>query len=163
MLLNVGRRLAATHRVRITIVGRGPEEEALKAEFGHEPWVRFCGFFPRAEVGSFMAAADALCVPSLWAEPAGLVISQAMVVGLPVFASNTGGTPEMVADGVSGILLPPGDENAWYEALRDICDHPDKLETLKKGAREQGKIFDQDVLGARVVELFEWTLAQPAE
>ena len=162
LLLNTGRRLAATHRLRITIVGRGPEEEALKSDFGHEDWVRFAGFVPNAEVGSFMLAADVLCVPSLWAEPYGLVASQATILGLPILASNVGGVPELVADGRSGYLLPPGNENAWYEALKDICDHPEKLQALKEGGREQAKSLDPDLLGARVVELFEWTAALPA-
>ncbi|MCE0484948.1 MAG: glycosyltransferase [Methylacidiphilales bacterium] len=160
MLLRAARRVAATHPLCLTVVGRGPEEEKLKAEFGSEPWVRFAGFVPSAEVGSFMTVADVCCLPSLWAEPASLVASQAMVMGLPIMASNTGGFPELVRDKQSGFLLPPGDEDAWYGEIRSICENPGQLQALKEGVRELAAELDQDLLGAKVVELYEWTMAQ---
>jgi glycosyltransferase involved in cell wall biosynthesis len=160
LLLRAGRRLAAAgRRFLISIVGRGPQGEALQAEFGHEPWVRFVGFVPNTEVGGHMLTADALCAPSIFAEPFGLVIYQAVALGLPVLASNAGGIPELVENGLNGLLLPMGDEAAWEQALARVCDDPALLHTMKEGAARHAGKFDPDVLGERVVSLYRDTIA----
>ena len=160
VLLRAARRLAATgRRFRVSVVGRGPDGEALQAEFGAEPWVRFVGFVPNAEVGAQMMAADLLCAPSVFPEPFGLVIYQALSLGLPVAASDAGGIPELVADGQNGRLIPMGDEAAWEKILGELCDDPERLRALRAGAVRQAGDFDPDALGERVVAIFRETIA----
>ena len=74
-------------------------------ELGIEDIVIFTGF--RRDIADLMAAADLLVLPSL-AEAFGLALTEAMYLGTPVVASRVGGIPEIVRDGVDGLLVPPG-------------------------------------------------------
>jgi glycosyltransferase involved in cell wall biosynthesis len=109
---------------RLRIVGRGAERgslERLVQSLGLEGAVTFRGWVPPAEVERELADAWALVVPSLWAEPLGLVAVEAIVRGVPVIASASGGLGEVVAHGVSGLLFPNGDDAALAEHMRAIA------------------------------------------
>jgi glycosyltransferase involved in cell wall biosynthesis len=66
---------------------------------------------------ALLAEWDVLVVPSQWAEPLARVIQEGMATGAVVVATPVGGTPEIVADGVNGLLSPPGDAPALAECL----------------------------------------------
>lgn len=72
-----------------------------------------------------MADVDWVVVPSLWWENAPLVILEAQAAGRPVIASGIGGMAEMVKDGETGLLVPPGDAAALAEALRTAAGDAD--------------------------------------
>ncbi len=74
-----------------------------------------------------MQAADAFVCPSRWAEAAGLVNIEAQACGLPVLASRIGGIPEYVMDGRTGVLFPPGDDEALAAAVRRLTGRPGAL------------------------------------
>ena len=97
--------------LRFLFVGDGPElpmYRELAIELGIEGAVTFTGLLSNpTEMGVFDAS-DIYCQPSLWQEACPLAVLEAMSVKLPVVASNTGGLPELVADGLSGILVPVG-------------------------------------------------------
>jgi glycosyltransferase involved in cell wall biosynthesis len=100
-------------RARLRIVGDGPEREALGAlarAHDVEHSVIFRGWVAPSEVEHELADAWALVVPSLWAEPLGLVALEAIVRGVPAVVSAAGGLGEIVEHGVSGLLFPNGDE-----------------------------------------------------
>jgi glycosyltransferase involved in cell wall biosynthesis len=82
---------------------------------------RFVGH--QADVSSWLHAADVAVVPSLL-EPLGNAPLEASAEGLPVVASRVGGLPEIVADGVTGLLVPPGDPTALAAALIRLLDDP---------------------------------------
>ena len=63
-------------------------------------------------------------VPSVWAEPFGIVVIEAMAGKSAVVASDIGGIPEIVRNGVSGLLVPPGDSVALRGALADLIAVP---------------------------------------
>ena len=65
-----------------------------------------------------MNALDVMTLPSTWKEPCAAVVQQAMALSKPVIGTNTGGTPEMIADGETGLLVPPGDGEALADADR---------------------------------------------
>ncbi|AZB62464.1 glycosyltransferase [Cereibacter sphaeroides] len=90
-------------------------ETALAAA---RPLAQHPGPYDRAALASRMADADWVVVPSLWWENAPLVILEAQAAGRPVIASGIGGMAEMVKDGETGLLVPPGDAAALAEALR---------------------------------------------
>jgi glycosyltransferase involved in cell wall biosynthesis len=79
--------------------------------------------------------ADILLVPSLWQEPFGLVVVEAMARGLPVIASDEGGPAEIVTHGKDGILVKPGDERALASAITDLLGHEDWRVRLAINAR----------------------------
>ena len=83
--------------------------------------VTFRGWVAPAEVEHEIADAWALVVPSLWAEPLGLVALEAIVRGVPVIASASGGLGEVVEHGISGLLFPNGDEDALTRHLEAVA------------------------------------------
>lgn len=109
----------------LLVVGEGSQRDALEArasELGIADHVVFTG--RRDDVPAVTAALDVAVLPS-YREAQGLVILEAMALGRPVVASNVGGIPEVIDDGVSGLLVPPGDPAALAAAIvRLLTDHP---------------------------------------
>ena len=94
----------------------------------------------REDVDTVLGAADALTVPSTRPEPLGLVALEGALAGLPVVASSHGGVTEIVRDGETGLLVPPGDPGALATALRALADDPAR-------AAEMGAAGSKDVAG----------------
>ena len=108
----------------LRIVGDGEERpslERLTESLGLGASVAFRGSQPLAGVEQELAAAWASVAPSLWAEPLGLAAAEAVVRGVPVIASSTGGLAEVVEHGRSGLLFPNGDEAALAQCLEDVA------------------------------------------
>jgi glycosyltransferase involved in cell wall biosynthesis len=109
----------------LLIVGEGSRREALEAlarqlRIAHR--VVFTG--RRDDVPSVTAALDVAVLPS-YREAQGLSILEALALSRPVVASNVGGIPEMISDGVNGLLVPPHDPDALATAIvRLLRDHP---------------------------------------
>jgi glycosyltransferase involved in cell wall biosynthesis len=109
----------------LLIVGEGSQRGPLEASaraLGIADRVVFTG--RRDDVPAVTAALDVAVLPS-YREAQGLVVLEAMALGRPVVASNVGGIPEMIDDGVSGLLVPPEDPAALAAAIvRLLTDHP---------------------------------------
>jgi glycosyltransferase involved in cell wall biosynthesis len=109
----------------LLVVGEGSRHEALveqARELGIADRVVFTG--RRDDVPAVTAALDVAVLPS-YREAQGLSILEAMALSRPVVASNVGGIPEVIEDGVSGLLVPPHDPEALAAAIcRLLCDHP---------------------------------------
>jgi glycosyltransferase involved in cell wall biosynthesis len=109
--------LATLPHARFVLVGTGGQETVLRstaARLGVGGSVNFLG--ERLDVAALLPTFDVFVLPSLQ-EGLPNAILEAMAVGLPVVATRTGGVPEVVEDGVTGILIPPGDERALAAAL----------------------------------------------
>jgi hypothetical protein len=98
--------------------------------------VRWHGHVPQPEVPRLLANLDVLVVPSIWPENSPCVIREAFLAGTPVVASRVGGIPEMVRDGVDGLLVPPGDAGALGAALHRLIEEPALLPRLRRGIPE---------------------------
>lgn len=85
----------------------------------HADHLTYLGPQPRERVWELMAESRAVLVPSLWDEPFGLVACEAMATGAPVIGYASGGLREVVAEGVTGVLTPPGDIAGAAAALRE--------------------------------------------
>jgi len=110
---------------RFLIVGDGVGFDEVRRrvrEAGLEPHVIMTGF--RRDVPEVMAALDVLVLPSVRSEAASQVIPQAFAVGTPVVASSIGGSPELVRDGETGRLVPPGDARALAAAIVALLREP---------------------------------------
>lgn len=97
--------------------------------------VRFLGRLDRTQVWQALATADVVVVPSLWHETFCLVAHEARLAGAPVLASRMGALTEAVHHHVDGLLLPPGDSQAWVAALQQIIDQPDLLDRWRQQIR----------------------------
>jgi len=123
-------------RYRLILMGEGPEEEGLRKlveELGLDRRVNFLGFV--AEVNDFVAASDIVVVPSIWREACPRQIIEAMSLGVPVIASRIGGIPELLVDGVHGLLVPAADANALAAAIQRIGDDPATRAVMGAAAR----------------------------
>jgi glycosyltransferase involved in cell wall biosynthesis len=124
------------HReARLRIAGDGPQAShlaQLAAELGLEGRVDLVGL--TNDVPALLKEADIYVHPTL-AEAFGLAIAEAMATGLPVVASRLGGIPELVEDGVSGLLVEPRDSKAIARAIDLLLDVPELRMRLGRNAR----------------------------
>jgi glycosyltransferase involved in cell wall biosynthesis len=132
---------------RLRIAGRGPEQENLErtaVNLGIEKSVTFLGWLSPIDIEHQLRDAWALVAPSVWAEPFGLVAVEAIVRGVPVIASSSGGLSEIVEQGVSGLLFPNNDELALIQNMRAIANssvfptHTLPIEVQKRAAQDFG-------------------------
>ncbi len=110
--------------IRLRVVGDGPLRSSLEqtaAALALGDAVEFTGWVPFEQVEGRMADAWALVAPSRWAEPLGLNALEAIVRGVPVIASATGGLAGSVENGVTGLLFPNGDAGALAGCLVDVA------------------------------------------
>lgn len=126
------------------IVGAGPEEARWRAEAkasGVGEHVVFAGEAGGGELSRYYGLADLfVAVPKESAndvEGFGIVFLEAALHGLAVVAGRTGGVPEAVLDGETGLLVAPEDENALFEALSELLRSPEKAARLGRRARER--------------------------
>jgi glycosyltransferase involved in cell wall biosynthesis len=116
---------------RLVVAGTGPDEDRLRARA--PAGVDFRGLVPPAEVRALLADARALILPSLSYEGAPLSVVEAYAAGVPVLANAIGALPEVVEDGISGILVPPRDPAALAGAVRRLAADVES-ERLGEGA-----------------------------
>jgi len=147
--------------VRLEIVGRdeNPEyAEELRQELFRlrlNGRVSFVGEVPQAELANRMSRSRVFVLPSL-SEGLGRVVVEAMATGTPVIGSHVGGIPEMVQEGLTGFLVPPGDEEALAERLRWVLKHPQEAKAMGHRAREFARsFFSPEVYLAGYRRLFE--------
>lgn len=117
VLKNSGLRFEAN---MIGCKGTWVEKYALKLGIAKE--VNFYGRLPKREVYHLMGSSSAVAVPSIWPEPFGIVALEANYLGVPVVASRTGGLSEIIVDGVTGLLVSPGDPKALAESIMMVLD-----------------------------------------
>lgn len=99
------------------ILGEGSTSEAITREIEHtglKEKIFLLG--KKSDIGAWLQHCEIFVLPSIW-EGASIALLEAMAAGLPVVATATGGTPELVEDGISGILVPPADPTALAGAL----------------------------------------------
>ncbi|WP_279165375.1 glycosyltransferase [Thermus scotoductus] len=150
--------IATSHngRLRLLLVGDGPLrrelEDRVKA-LGLEDRVRFLGL--RTDVPEILAAADAFILSSRW-EGNPLSVMEAMAAGKPVIATAVGGVPELVQDGKSGVLVPPGDVEALAEAILRLAGDVHLRRQLGQEAFKQARErFDVSVMVKGYETLYE--------
>lgn len=157
ILLEAMRRVAdLVPGARLVVVGTGPEEERLRVQatsLGLDARVHFLGL--RRDIPTILAALDVFAGPSLIQEVFGIVFLEAGVMGLPVVASRLDGIPEVVLDGETGILVPPGDPAALADAVGDLLEDRSRAEGMGKRGRDRVlSTFTADRLVGRIEALY---------
>jgi len=121
----------------LLIVGEGGlEQEVHKqiASLGLERQVKMLGF--RADPRPYYAAADIALVPSHWEEAAAVVNIEAQAMGVPVIASRDGGLPEYIAEGETGLLVPPADAESLAEAIIFLSESAQRRAAIGRAGRQ---------------------------
>lgn len=127
--------------IKLIVAGAGPFDKAYREEvkkLGCADAVEFVGY--RNDSPDLMAAADLVVLPSL-AEAFGLVLTEALYLGVPVVATRVGGIPEIVEHGVNGLLVPPADSRALADAIVKLLEDPQRRKEMAGAGR--GKIEDR--------------------
>ncbi len=123
--------------VQFALAGEGPLREQLMARIqalGLEEQVRVLGEVPGAS--RLMSVANLVTLTSQW-EGAPYALLEAMGWSRPVVATAVNGCPEIVEDGVTGVLVPPGDPEAWARAVVSLLDDGDRAATMGRKGRQR--------------------------
>lgn len=105
--------------------------------------ITFTGFIPYEKVPSYLQLADIAVLPSIWDEPFGLTIVEAMASGLPLITTRSGGIPE-ICEGVATIVDRENIVERLTDAILDLYHHPDKRKQMASAALERAKLFDKE-------------------
>jgi glycosyltransferase involved in cell wall biosynthesis len=147
-LTQFDRRTQEGRKVRLWLVGSGPDETSLREHAARSTageCVVFEGAINQDRIREFYAAADVFCLPS-FAEGPPVVLMEAMAMELPCVTTCFAGSSELIRDGVDGLLVPPSDLDALVRSLARLMDHA----KLRKQVGKSGR--------ARVVEHFDLRL-----
>lgn len=129
----------ATSRPLDQVLPPGVSTVALRPEQMSEAWAR----------------AALAVIPSLWAEPFGLVAIEALAAGTPVVAAASGALPELVTDGVDGCLVPPGDPTALAVAIDRLLEDEGRRKAMSDAARTNAERFAAHVVIPRIESVYE--------
>ncbi len=155
----------AIPNARLLVAGQGPatsELRALASELGLDDAVTWLGHLPREEMERRFDGAWVQAVPSLWAEPFGNVSTEAMMRGTAVVASAVGGQTDIVVDGQTGFLVPPGDVGALAARLRHLLRDRTVAEAMGQvGRRRALAQFSEAHRTQRFVGIYERLRALP--
>lgn len=151
-------------KARLVMIGDGPELGACKElarELGIFERCTFPGTYDA--IWELLPQADVFFLPSDY-ESFGLSALEAMACGVPVVASNTGGLPEVVEDGVSGFLHTPGNVDAMAASIRKLLSDDELAKKMGAAARERASSkFRREALLPVWEAYYERILSQPAK
>ncbi|HEU5101271.1 MAG TPA: glycosyltransferase family 4 protein, partial [Roseiflexaceae bacterium] len=129
------------------------ELERLAEQVGVAEHTRFLGYYPDLE--TILQASDLLVSPSL-REGMQVSLIEAMAAGLPIVATAVGGTPDAVADGESGVLVPPSDADALAGRVIELLGDRERMRRMgAAGRRRAEELFDSRVVAAQVLRACE--------
>lgn len=114
--------------------------------------------WPHASIMRAWSLCTIALVPSIWPDPCPTVAMEAMVMGRPVVASRIGGLPDIVDDGKTGLLVPPGDEQALRTAIKCLLDDAALREQMGARAKQQVVQFKASTVVPRIEEVYREVL-----
>ncbi|MDX1395608.1 MAG: glycosyltransferase family 4 protein [Gemmatimonadota bacterium] len=153
---------ARLDHVRLMIIGDGPERPKLERRATRPDLrgrVEFTGWLERREVERRLSGSSVQVVPSEWSEPFGIVAAEALARGTPVVASDVGALPEIIEDGVSGLLAPPGDAEALASRIGRILDDTALRGRLAEAGLARAERFTIGRFADAMLAAYERTIA----
>lgn len=144
--------------VKVVIAGDGferPELIGLAESLGIARDVTFLGWVPNSELPPYYRAAAVSVIPSL-EEGFGIPAAEAMGCQTPVVASDAGGLPEVVEDGVTGLVVPRGDSRALADAIGTLLADPARRVQMGRAGRERAlRLFDWDRTAEQLERIYD--------
>jgi glycosyltransferase involved in cell wall biosynthesis len=134
----------------------------MSSDLGLNETVQFRGWLSREELATCYAEAEIVAIPSVWPEALASVGVEALAAGRPVVASDVGGIPEVVVDGVTGRLVRRRDARMFAEALVDILTNAETAEQMSVSSRLNLGKFRMDVFVDRLESIYEMLVNQTA-
>jgi glycosyltransferase involved in cell wall biosynthesis len=136
---------------RSVVVGDGPAREELEERL---PESIFTGYLDGADLSRAYASSDVFLFPSD-TETFGNVTLEAMASGLPTVCANAVGSRDLVNDGTTGILCPPGDVSAFTDAVEQLATDDDRRHAMGEAARQRAMEFEWDTILARMNRYYD--------
>jgi glycosyltransferase involved in cell wall biosynthesis len=150
--VELAKRSAKRKDIKFVITGYGYQKLGL-------PNLKSVGWLGREEVFKVLAGSYLVVVPSIWSEPFGLVVSQAMAVGRPVIAYASGGIVEQVIDGETGFLVRRGDLDGLEERVLQLVDNLELAKEMGENSRKNAeKKYDYKIMARKYIEILLETL-----
>ncbi|HLG11836.1 MAG TPA: glycosyltransferase family 4 protein [Dehalococcoidia bacterium] len=138
-------------RFRFIMIGEGPRRQALEERAGED--VEFMGFYPDA--AECYAAFDIFVMPSLW-EGGPITVLEAAAMARPIVSTDVGMVSEVIEQGITGLVVPPGDTEALAAAVRTLAADVEKACEMGRRARETIlRDFGEDVMIDRMLGIYE--------
>jgi glycosyltransferase involved in cell wall biosynthesis len=140
------------YKVRLLLVGDGPERENLEAitqQLNLNSAVIFTGF--QSQPADYLSLMDIFLLPS-FTEGTSMTLLEAMSLGIPTVATRVGGTPEIVEDKETGLLVESDDLEAFTSAIKNLLDQPAERERMGNAAKVR---FDQNFSVAKMVNQYQ--------
>lgn len=138
--------------VRLALVGFGPDEDRIRSTIeavGLDDRVTILGRVSRDDIPVHMASADLVVLPSIKIEGLGVVLLEALASGTPVVGSDVGGIPDIIEDGVTGLLCRSQDPpDIAAKCVRILQDEDLKRRTTEKGMKLVEAQFSWAKIGA---------------
>ncbi|MFI5323068.1 MAG: glycosyltransferase family 4 protein [Thermodesulfobacteriota bacterium] len=145
--------------VKLLIAGDGPEREKLDlliSELNLSSYVTFHGHLSLLDIDKTFSGAWVQVVPSVWAEPFGITAVEAMMRGTAIIASDSGGLREIIENGKSGILVPPGDADALADKLMMLLKDKGLSESLGKAGRRRAELrYGEEQFLDKIIGIYE--------
>ena len=116
----------------------------------------FTGYINYEHIPAYLKMADIAIVPSMWEEPFGLTVVEALAAGLPLIATNSGGIPEICA-GVATIINRDNIVSNITSAILDLYEHPEKRRAMSEAALKRSKLFSKERYAREFFEALETT------
>lgn len=145
--------------LNLRIAGTGPEEyisslKSLAEKEGVDKRIEWLGFVP--DIFEEIRRSDICVAPSLWREPFGLTIIEFMSQGRPVVTTDNGAQPEIITDGIDGILIPAGDAASLAGAIRSLVENPSlRKEIGRKGADTFKRRFAYPIFFSKIISIYK--------
>jgi glycosyltransferase involved in cell wall biosynthesis len=156
LLSAMGRLKARGLAPRLTVIGSGPEEPALKSQakaLEIADQIEFAGVKVETELARLLNEHKILIVPSRWQEPFGIVALEGIACGCVVIGSEGGGLKDAI--GPCGVTFPNGDVEALASALADLLTGPDKLRGFRARAEEHLSLHKKSDVAAAYLQVFK--------
>ena len=153
---------AASPGLSLVIAGSGPLEDDVRAWAAARPSVRFAGQLDPGACAAAMAAAMAVVLPSAWEETFGLAAVEAMALGVAPVAAGHGAFPELITDGVDGLLFRPGDPAALAAAF-ELGDSNNVIfeEYGAQARKTYEQRFDPDDSLRQLIDIYQYAIGHP--
>jgi len=155
-LVDAAARVLPEHpELHLVLAGDGPllddiRRQVAAAELNER--VHFLG--TRRDVPALLAASDSFVLPSLW-EGLPVALVEAMAGHLPVIATRVSGTEQVMIDGTTGWVVPPGDASALADAMLELLADDRRAATMAASARHRAPRFSAEIQAAELSTLFE--------
>ena len=153
-LIQAMHRLQQIPRIKLVIIGANTYGEKqgdtsftrqLRQEAASlKDKIVFTGFISYTDIPSYLKAADLAVLPSMWEEPFGLTIVEALAAGLPLISTYSGGIPE-ICKNVAVLVDRESIVSNLVTAILDLYEHPEKRRAMAQASLEQSKLFDKDI------------------